>query len=294
MKRIRYFLVISLSLMFITSCGGKSDADASLRWQSERDSVYRVNGQLQTMLNNMTGTVADISLSLDSITRLEKMILLGRDEEGNWLSKRSIKNKLRALSELIANQRERMANMDSSLVAGNKNMSQLRNLIAFLDASLQQKDKEISRLEKEIDRKDFNISKLTEHISTLQDTISDVQRKNEKQREIIDRQEESLYEVFYVIGTKKDLIRDGVLEQSGRFIKRRKVNFGNINKSALIKADIRELKIININGESPKILTEVPKGSYSLETSGSQSVLTISDSDKFWSANNKILVIQIK
>lgn len=53
-------------------------------------------------------------------------------------------------------------------------------------------------------------------------------------------------------------------------------------------------KNININGKSPKILSEAPKDSYRLDKSGNSSVLKINDSEKFWSANNKILVIQIK
>lgn len=291
MKTFHLFCVVAFGTIAFVSCG---DKEKEKQWIAERDSISSVNTQLQFMLDNMTGTVADISMSLDSIARLENMIVLGFDEEGNKLSKKSMKGKLQALSDLIVHQRERMSAMDSALVADNATISQLKKIIAFLDASLQQKDKEINKLKKELDRKDFNISELTSHISTLQDTVSVVQQKNEEQQQVIDQQTAMMNEVYYIIATKDVLSDYGIIEKSGKIIKKTKINFSSINKSFLVKADKRELKTIHINGKSPKILCEVPKESYTLNTGKNSSTLTIHDANKFWSANNKLLIIQIK
>ena len=127
-------------------------------------------------------------------------------------------------------------------------------------------------------------------MSSLRDTVASV-------RQIIERQnaqhETAINEVYYVIGTKESLRNYGVLSKSGLF-KKAKVNFSSINKSVLTKGDKRTLNKITINGKAPKILSDAPNGSYSLDKGTSSSVLTITDPEKFWSANNKILVIQVK
>lgn len=101
--------------------------------------------------------------------------------------------------------------------------------------------------------------------------------------------------VYYIIGTEEQLISKGILKKEGRIIKKKKVDFTNINKSVLTKGDIRTLSYISIQGKSPKILSDVPKGSYTLENNGDKSyTLKISNASSFWSANNRILIIQIK
>ena len=53
---------------------------------------------------------------------------------------------------------------------------------------------------------------------------------------------------------------------------------------------IRTLRTITINGKSPKMLSEVPSNSWTFDGN----TLTITDPKAFWSANNRILVIQVK
>lgn len=287
---IPVYLLGAISL--VVSCGGKNDSISSV--EKERDSLKTVNSQQQMILDNMTSTMAEISMSLDSIAIQEQMIIRGVDELGNPLNKKNLKSKLTSLSKIIKNQREKMASMEATMKADKTAMGQLKNIIAYLNASLEQKDLEIQKLRSEIDSKNFNISQLRTHVTNLKDTVATVQNENAEQKVQIAKQDASLHEVYYIIGTKDQLINTGVISKTGTIIKKTKVNFSSLDKSVLTKADRRNLKNITINGKSPKILSEAPKGSYSLDKGGNSSVLTINDSEKFWSANNRILVIQIK
>lgn len=290
-KKILPIYLLGIMSLF-ASCRGKNNNTSSV--EKERDSLLSVNSQQQMILNNMTSTMAEISMSLDSIAIQERMIIRGVDELGNPINRKNLKSKLSSLSEIIKKQREKMTSMEATMKADKTVMGQLRNIIAYLNASLEQKDLEIQKLRSEIDSKNFNITQLRTHVTNLKDTVATVQNENAEQKVQIAKQDASLHEVYYIIGTKNQLINAGVVSKTGTIIKKTKVNFSSIDKSVLTKADRRNLKNININGKSPKILSEAPKGSYNLDKGGNNSVLTITDSEKFWSANNRILVIQIK
>lgn len=292
MKKNIFSMYLLGMMSLAVSCSGSNDKPSPV--EKERDSLLTVNSQQQMILDNITSTMAEVSMSLDSIIIQEQMIIRGVDELGNPLNKKNLKSKLGFLSEIIKNQKEKLASMEATIKADKTAMGQLKNIIIYLHASLEQKDLEISKLYSEIDRKNFNISQLRTHVTNLKDTVATVQNENAEQKVQIAKQDESLNEVYYIIGTKKQLISAGVVSKTGTIIKKVKVNYASIDKTILTKADRRNLKNINFNGKSPKILSEVPKDSYSLEKNGNDCVLTINDNEKFWSANNRILVIRIK
>lgn len=296
MKCLYSLVAICAISFFIASCGNKTQDSGKNAWERERDSLQSVNAQQQMILDDMTTTMADISMSLDTIAMHESMIIRRVDEEGNPLSKNSLKSKLNTLAEIIKNQREKMAEMEKAMAEGKSSVTQLKSIIAYLNASLEQKEAEIQQLKAEVDSKNFSIARLNTHVSSLRDTVASVRQENEAQRQQMERQrtqhETAMNEVYYIIGTKDKLLNYGILSKSGLF-KKSKVNFSSIDKSVLTKGDKRNLKKIIINGKSPKMLSDAPNGSYSLDK-GESSTLTILDVERFWSANNKILVIQVK
>ncbi|MCH5311085.1 MAG: hypothetical protein J1E57_03900 [Prevotella sp.] len=292
MKHSFQFLAIGAVFLTMFSCGNESSKTV----ESERDSLKTITAQQQTILDDMTSAMASISKSLDSIALQEKMIINGVDEAGVPLSKKNLKSRLETLSEIVKGQRSKLGAMEKSLGHDNPAVKELQSIISYINTSLEQKEDEIEKIKAEVDSKDFSIASLNSRVSSLNKTVASVQQENEAQREQMKQQnaqyQASINEVFYVIGTKDQLVESGVLSSSGALFSKATINFASINKSALTKADKRTLKTIKINGKSPKILSEEPKGSYTLDKD--KNVLTITDAEKFWSTNNKILVIQIK
>ena len=296
MKHIGLFITTLFIGVILFSCEEKVQEDNTL--QKERDSLLLVNTQQQKILDDMTSTMASISMSLDTIAKHESMIIRRVDETGKPLSKKDLKEKIAALSEYISNQREMMSEMEKDIADGKSSIVQLKSIIAYLNTSLEQKEMEIEQLKGELESKNYSIARLNTHVSNLKDTVESVRQENEEQRLQMEREsaqhESALNEVFYIIGTKDQLIANGILTQTGAIFKKSKINFASIDKTVLNKGDKRVLKTIIINGKSPKILNEEPKGSYTLEKGSSTSTLTILDAEKFWSTNNRILVIQVK
>ena len=294
MKHFNLLAIIAIFL-FVASCGisGQMNDDQ----QDALDSLLAVNAQQQMILDDMTAKTAEITMCLDTIAMYENMIVNRVDEEGNPLSRRGLREKLNTLSEIIKTQRERMAAMEESMAEGESSVVQLKSIIAYLNTSLEEKEAEIQQLKLELESKNINISQLNIHVTNLRDTVASVRQENNEQRQHLEEQnaqhELAINEVFYIIGTKEKLISNGVLSKSGMF-RKSKINYDSIDKSVLTKADKRTLREIRIVGASPKILSDEPKGSYSIEKGASSSTLVILDADKFWSANNKILVVLVK
>lgn len=294
MRKILSILgVLAILSSAISSCNGNKAAEE--QWIQERDSLNRVNTQQREVLDNMTAAMAEIAFCLDTIAAHEKVIILGIDEEGNRLSRRGIRNRLDILAQVIREQKEKLGTLEERFSRNAVRMGQLHSIIEFLENSLSQKDAEVDRLKAEVSAKNFNVAVLEEKVSLLNDTITIERATNSEQKQQIAHQDAQLNEVYYIIGTDDELLTMGVLKKEGKIFKKKKVDFSNIKKSSLTKGDIRTLKTINVRGKSPKMLSDVPKGSYSLDKiSDDNYTLRITNPSSFWSANNRILIIQVK
>lgn len=295
MKRIlSIFSLVAILTVALSSCGNGNSA-AEEQWSHERDSLNTVNSQQKAVLDNMTATMAEIAACLDTIALHEKVIISGVDEEGNRLDRKGIRARLDILAQVIQEQRERLGALEAKFSQNAAQIAQLHSIIEFLEHSLSQKDAEVDRLKTELNARNFSVAALEERVSLMSDTITAERNTNSEQRQQIAQQDAQLNEVYYAIGTDEQLVSKGILKKEGKIFKKKKVDFSSINKSVLTKGDIRTLRSISVRGKSPKILSDVPKGSYTLDKNSDDSyTLRITNPTSFWSANNRILIIQVK
>lgn len=296
MKKIFVALfAVAVAIASLSSCNKEVDNSQAEAWKQEKDSLMKVNSQQQAVLDQMTEAMAEIASCLDTIAVHEKVIISGIDEDGNRLSRKGIRNRLEILAQVISEQKERLGSLEAKFSQSTMQIGQLNSIIEFLESSLAQKDAEVEKLKAEVNSKNFNVAVLEEKVSQMSDTIASERATNSEQRQQIANQDAQLNEVYYIIDTEAQLLSKGLLSKEGKIIKKKKVNFSNIDKSYLTKGDIRTLHTIRIQGKSPKFITDVPKNSYSLDKNSNESyTLTIADPTSFWSANNRILIIQVK
>lgn len=291
-------LVLALGLTAV-SCDNKGEQ--ILRLQEQNDSLTQVSTQQQDVIDGLASTMEEITQSLDTIAKQEQIVLSGLDERGVPLTKRNMRAKLEALSNLIKEQHSKLDSLGKALDSSNSTLAKLRGVITLLNKSLEERTHELDSLKTEITYKDINILNLGTKVANLTDTVKNVRSENASQKQTIasqkqniGQQDAALHEVYYAIGTKDELLSTGVVVKEGGLFKKKKVNFAGLNKSALKKADIRTLKHLDIPCKNPKILGEVPETSYRLTKGESTSSIDILDADKFWSSNNRVLVIQVK
>ncbi len=283
-------------LISLSACKERGRTESQLL--AERDSLMNLNDQQRKVLDDMTLAVVEFTNILDTINMQEKILFATHDIEGHRYSRRQIVENLRTFENILQEKRMRIHYLDSLMDKGDERVKRLSSLVRYLNEELDKKDITIKRLQNEIRSKNFNINALNERIATissdmeqLSDSLSAVTERSSDMQSTIDRQNEELYTIYYVIGTKKELKAKGVLV-GGRLFKS-----GSVNPSALSvahKADYRELESIPIEGGKPNILTDMPEGSYKLtKISDKKYRLEIVDKKQFWKVS-KLLVIQVR
>lgn len=290
-------IILMAGITFSCSDNGK----VIERLQQQNDSLTQVSTQQQDVIDGLASTMEEITLSIDTIASQQRAVITGVDERGVPLTKRNMRAKLEALSTLIREQHSRLDSLGKALQGSTANVARLRNIVNMLTKSLDERSRELDSLRTVLAYKDIDINKLGIQVAKLTDTVNTVKNENatkqqtiERQQQNISQQDTQLHEVYYIVGSKDELVAAGVLSRKGGLFRKSKVNFEGMNKSILKKGDIRTLKNITIPSKNFKILGEVPQSAYTLTRGKNSSSITIDNPEKFWSSNNRILVIQVK
>ena len=276
------------------SCnGGKTD-----KMQATIDSLAISDSLHQEDIKQMADFVNVMSVGLDSISAQEGLIKQLGNREGK-LDKAQMRTQLQGLAELLRKQRARINELETEVAGNNSAYGQrIKKLISYYKAQLDEKDAQIADLQKQLDDKNANIAKLNESVNNLTTTNTQLQTTVESQNKAIDQQkstiaqqDESIHTAFVVIGSSKDLKTKGIIK--GGFLAKKKVDVANLKPGTFSKVDIRNYNDIRLNSDNPKIMTQMPSDSYSIEKNANgTSVLHIKDVQTFWSVS-KYLVIKL-
>ena len=279
----------------VTSCSnGKTEA-----MQQQLDSLYTADSLHQEDIRQMADFVNVMSAGLDSISAQEGVLQQMGSREGGTIDKNKMKNQLRDLSETLQRQRERLAQLEAT-VKDNKSAygQRIKKLIAYYKAQLDEKDQKIASLETQLNEKNTNIAKLTDDVNNLttsntqlKGTVENQTKTMEAQKTTIAEQDASLHTGFVVIGSSKDLKAKGIIK--GGFLAKKKVNVADLNTANFTRVDIRNYNNIRLNSKDPKVMTQMPGGSYEIDDNGDgTSTLRIKDTQLFWSVS-KYLVVKL-
>ena len=290
--KLRNIILSSVLGVFAASalvgCGGKSD-----KTQQQLDSLYTADSLHQEDIKQMADFVNTMSIGLDSISAQEGVLQQMGSREGG-IDKEKMKAQLSSLSQLLKSQRARLDSLQNE-VKNNKSAygQRIQKLIAYYKAELDQKDKKIAELQKELNDKNANIAQLTENVNNLTTTNTALNSRVDSQKTVITqrestiaKQDEAIHTAFVAVGTKKELKAKGLLAK-------RKFNANNVSNSNFQKIDIRNYNDIVLNSKNPKIMTQMPAGSYEItKNANGTSTLHINDAATFWSVS-KYLVVKL-
>ena len=291
MKKSVFIIALSVivSLVF-ESC---SDNRKTVELLNKRvDSLEQENSRKDGDIKDVMSYVGIIADGLDSIAKQENTLFYtNKGKEGTIVDRDQLKKNLEMFESILANQRERIAQLEDSLKAKGDNLGKLSHLIAYLNQQLDEKDAMISKLRAELQNSKVNISHLQKKVANLNDDNNKLNNTINNQVEALKIQSDIINEGYVKIGTKKSLSELGLV--SGGFLKKKKVNPNAIPKDQYTKVDIRTFSEISLNSSSPKILTQMPASSYKMEKKGKkQYTLYILDANAFWSVSN-FLIIQL-
>lgn len=286
MKKI---ILVFVLFAAIVSCGRKEKEAAITSLAISNDSLMRVVENRDSIMNDALFTISDISASLAAIKAKEGVVI--SDVEIGKTSKEQIKEDLEMISKLLDQKKEAFAKLSqatSQLKKANLKIDGLNKLVEQLKAELEDRDRTINSML-------GNIDNLKQQIVILSKDVERVNRDNAQLDRILTETTDNLNTAYYIVGNEKELIASGILEKKGSIGRTLVVN-PNVDKSKLVKIDIRSLDRIEIKGKKVEIIGSIPTSSYTLiEGEGRKAVesLIIDDKAEFWK-NSKVLVISYK
>lgn len=279
----------AMSTLF--SCSGKSSDMKQIL--AERDSIINANKAKDAELNELNNFVTTISDGLDSLALQENILLSNKGKDGTTMSREQIKENLKFFEELLARQRMKIQQLQDSVAskgASNQNIAKLNSIIDFLKLQLEEKESEIKKLKGVLNDQNRSISELQRTLTAMHTRTEKAEKRAETFKTALATQDEIINECYVKIGTKKQLKDAGLLKTG--FLKKKKVEYSNVDKTKFMKVDIRKFRSIQLKSNNPKILTPMPNtSSFHFDDNLDGNVTLIIDNPtKFWSVSNYLII----
>lgn len=282
MKKISLLLFIFAAAL-MTGCN-KEKLQAQ---QQTIDSLANANNMSAAEIQGYVEFVNSMSQSLDYINQAETT-LYSNNEGSPKEQREAVKEKLKNLSEVVTKQREQLAKLEADLKSKGMANSKLMVLVESMKKQLEEKDAQIAQLQQEIENNKVDIANLKTNVETLTTANNELTQTVQEQADVITTQTDLMNEAYIRVGSKSDLKAAGLL--SGGFLKKSKLNANNIDNSKFQKIDIRNFSEVQINSKSPKVVSQMPVNSYTIEKTANGSVLKVVDPAKFWSLTNYLII----
>ena len=291
MRKFSFILSITLFIVGAFSCVSRQTAK---QLTSQKDSLALVAAAKDSILNDVFASLTAISENLDMIKSREN-IVTAQSGELNRETKTKIAEDIQEIDQLLLENRqtiERLKNSAEQLRKANVRIAKLDKLVATLNAQIDQKDREITSLKENLEKRNVEVKQLTSKVATLNSTVAELDIKRAALEIQVDNQARELNTAYYIVGTAKELIAQGVITKSGFLKKTFKVN-GNTDINNMTRVDIRTTSGFKINHKRIAIASTHPSDSYTLvkNANGEIEKLEIKDRVRFWESSRVLVVV---
>lgn len=292
MKKVFTLVLIVANICLLFSCTSKKEQE--LREQHLKDSfnslVTAQKNEIETMLSQMK----DIDNSLNDIAsqHTELQSITNKMEGNNETLAKSIVEKINAMADMIATDKEKIKALQSNLYRQKNSFAENKRLqeqLVLLNGRLSDRETEILNLTKQLQEKNADISNLNSQVANLQ-------QEAKKNKSELSKLEDERYSAYFIVGTKKELKKAGVIDAEGGFIGIGKTLTlaANSNIDNMQKIDMRNVDEIPLTGGKVKLITPHPTTSYTLQGGANKATsIKIESTTEFWK-NSRLLVIMVK
>ncbi len=242
-----------------------------------------------------TATLNDIQSSLDSLDKdLLGTISADGEMPGTAQDRRT---------KLLGN----IASMRNQIETDKKKISSLEAQLAASKGQLKGVQAMIDKLKSSVADKESILAQLQAKLNTMNETLESERRLSAEEIALRERtiaskegqlteQEQAMNTMYYIVGTRKDLISKGIVDRKGGLLGIGKVSTVNAkyDTSKFTMFNLLDTQTITFdatkNGYS--LLSDQAAASYKVERSGGKNILTITDPQSF--RRHKYVVIELR
>lgn len=269
--------------LFLSSCGGGSNAEVE-KLKSENELLKKDLTERDESVNEFMRSFNEIEENLRAVQQKERQLNASNVKNSAELggdAKSRIESEIQSINELMEKNKNQLAEVQKKLKKSNFKIGEFEKTISRLEQSISEKDAEIVALNEKLVALNYQVEGLNRSLDSLHtDTKSKADQLVQK--------DDQLNEVYYAIGTKKELTANGVLTKDGAFSGAGKGKKLDFNSGYFTKIDSRTTSEVSVNAKKAKLLSSHPAASY--ELTGAK--LVIKDAAAFWKAS-KYCVIEV-
>ena len=200
MKKVIYFAC--LIAFALTGCTQRKTSTAV---DPANDSLQQVIAQRDSEINDMMGTLNEITEGFRQINEAENRVSIVKDGEGTN-KRQQIKENIQFISNTMQRNRELIKKLQQQLRDSRFNGGELKKAIENLMQQLDEKNQQLQQLRTELDSKDIHIAELDETVNSLNSNVSNLKNESDQKSQTISNQDKQLNTAWFVFGTKKELI----------------------------------------------------------------------------------------
>lgn len=287
MKKIFLALGLMMFTVAFTSCNQKElDAQkASIdSLQGVVDSKDAEIDDLFQMLNEIEGNLSMINSKYSSVQEMRR-----NNTEGAYNHKQEIADQMRSIESIMADNKAKIAQLNSRVGSLNKKNSELMDYITKLEERSAAQETQIAELLTELENNKVVIKGLNKN-------VSDLTASNQQKDEYIAQQIAEANRAWFIVGTYSDLKEAGIVNKSGGFIGigRRQGTMADMPTELFNQIDRTKVTTITVNMKKAQVISKHPENSYELvadeEESGVTAYLRILNPTLFWKYTDYLVI----
>lgn len=277
-------------LVLITMFSCKSNVEEVERLQEENQVL---KDQLETNLENVESYFTDLNQIEENLKIIKERedIISAETSVGIELGisqQERINQDIILIGEMMEKNRELIASLNNRIRNADQRVSGFEQMVARLNQTLEEKEIEIQMLREQLAHMNLQVDLLMARVDTLE-------QESERKSQLLQEQTIELNAAWFAMGSRRELIDNSIISREGGFLGIGRTNRlkSDFNKDFFTRIDVTRDFDITIVGENPELITSHQSDSYQIVTEEGETLLRITDPDRFWSAS-RYLVIQIR
>ena len=257
--------------------------------------IMKNNEELKKLYETSTSTINEIQSSLESLEQdLSGQLFTQKEIPGTSPEERRTKiiTSIANMRDQIEADKKKIATLEKQLATSKSQLKGVQEIVNKLKASISDKEQIMDELQQ-------RLGILNETLETERRTSAEEIQKREmtitEKEQQITQQSIEANTIYYVYGTRKELMSKGIMDRKGGLL--------GIGKVSTVKQNIPVEQFTTMNllenqqitfpatKKGYSILTNHPATSYKVEKQGDQNVLTILDATSF--RKQKFVVIEL-
>ena len=287
MKKIFLALGLMMFTVAFTACNQKElDAQKATidSLQGVVDGKDAEIDDLFQMLNEIEGNLSMINSKYSSVQEMRR-----NNTEGTYNHKKEIADQMSSIEGIMADNKAKIAQLNSRVSSLNKKNSDLQAYITKLEERSAAQEQQIAELLTELENNKVVIKGLNKNVSEL--TAS-----NQQKDDYIAQQMADANRAWFIVGSYSDLKEAGIVNKTGGFIGigRRQGTMADMPTELFTEIDRTKVTTITINMKKAQVISKHPENSYELvadeEESGVTAYLRILNPTLFWKYTDYLVV----